>query len=593
MVKDLKDCSFKRILIIGSVVKYRWRLAVALMRLLDRPEFSAIDPARQNLPQHGYAWSQVDLIIVDMSEHKAAIRNWYFDLVMQAALPVIIFMDRSATVDDAADMVRAGGSDYIDITRLSLKRLTRALLIAANMHEVKSGFATKSASTFLPLESGVTASLVSTIKSTNKPTGDDSSVRQSGQVLSGMDNMTDEPTEVLPRLNPSTLDPVVFNVQTDDGSHSRASGRTGFMRTGHSGSIGDEDGRLPETTGSGKHHDHVGVTDEVTADYQESHDSLEASFVTTGLMSILDRANLQQAALPEDRDAKAKSFTLGQYWPFTPQQIERGEAIIDNYRILEFVAIGGMVSVFKVQHKDTGQISAMKLFDRDTSDRLGRKRFIRGYQLIEKVSHRHVVAIQDLVASEESAYAVMEYFPAGDLKKRISKGINRKDIVHYTTVIAAALDTAHQQNILHRDLKPSNVMFRANGDPVLLDFGIAKLMTESRTSLAFSDHVVGTPYYISPEQAVGSPLDGRSDLYALGIMLYEMIEGEHPYSGDSPMDIMRQHVSGPVPRLTSVTDPLDRIIGKLLSKDRDDRYATGREVIRALLELVPESIDDD
>lgn len=592
MVKDLKDCSFKRILIIGSVVKYRRRLAVALMRLLNRPEFSAIDPSRQNLPQHGYAWSQVDLIIVDMSEHKAAIRNWYFDLVMQAALPVMIFMDRSATVDDAADMVRAGGSDYIDIARLSLKRLTRALLIAANMHEVKSGFATKSASAFLPLESGVTASLISAIKSTNKPTGDDSSDRQGGQMLSGMDNMPDEPTEVLPRLNPSTLDPVVFNV-TDDGSHSRTSGRTGFMRTGHSGSIGGEDGRLPETAGSGKHHDHVEYTDEVTADYQENHDSLEAPFVTTGLMSILDRANLQQAALPEDRDAKARSFTLGQHWPFTPQQIERGEAIIDNYRILEFVAIGGMASVFKVQHKDTDQISAMKLFDRDTSDRLGRKRFIRGYQLIEKVSHPHVVAIQDLVASEEGTYAVMEYFPAGDLKTRISKGINRKDLVHYTTVIAGALDTAHQQNILHRDLKPSNVMFRANGDLVLLDFGIAKLMTESRTSLAFSDHVVGTPYYISPEQAVGSPLDGRSDLYALGIMLYEMIEGEHPYKGDSPMDIMRQHVGGPVPRLTSPDDPLDTVIGKLLSKDRDDRYATGREVIQALLELVPDGIDDD
>ena len=130
-------------------------------------------------------------------------------------------------------------------------------------------------------------------------------------------------------------------------------------------------------------------------------------------------------------------------------------------------------------------------------------------------------------------------------------------------------------------------MFRNDGKLALLDFGIAKLMAESQKDLTFAGQVVGTLHYISPEQAVGSPLDGRSDLYALGIIIYEMLEGKRPYNGSSPLEIMRQHVSEDVPNLSSTNDPLNEIVTTLLDKERNNRYASGQELIQALDKAIP------
>jgi serine/threonine-protein kinase PpkA len=187
----------------------------------------------------------------------------------------------------------------------------------------------------------------------------------------------------------------------------------------------------------------------------------------------------------------------------------------------------------------------------------------------------------------------MEYFPGGDLKQQIERGIERTRVVRYAAQIAAALNAAHEHDILHRDLKPSNVLIREDGTLALLDFGIAKLMAEDKSDLTQAGFVVGTSHYISPEQALGKQLDARSDLYALGVMLYEMLEGHRPYTGDSTIEIMQQHVRGPVPQLSARDDPLNPLIGKLMAKEPGERFNSGAEVIQALADAIPELIDHD
>lgn len=602
MIEDLKDCDFHRILFIGSVVKYRRGLAMALLRLLDKPKFSAMDPYQQGLPEQDYEWHEIDLVIVDMSEHKASIRSWYFDLVTQTPLPMVIFIDRAATVDDAGDMVRAGGADYIDLTKLSPKRLTRALLMAANMRQEKPQPVRASADE--PIAEDVSAENDAEVVTDLLPEVQDEA--DAGyEILPDGDGLNDEPTETMPRLDPTTLNPVYTDAEVDNSLKNPAYGPVTLADDVNDSTVtemavqvddSEEDSTSDETAQNDQLYVKTGFTGEMEA-YRppvEDDGMSEASFVTTGLMSILERtdqADGEQEQLPEHQGGQATNFSMGQRWPFTPRQIESGHAKLGNYQVIEFVAVGGTASVFKARQLDSGKMYAMKLFDMDTADKQGQQRFIRGYQLIQKVRHPHVVKIHDLQTTNQSAFAIMEYFPGGDLKQRITRGISRDDAIRFTAAIASSLHAAHEENILHRDLKPSNIMFRQDGELALLDFGIAKLMAESRTNLTFSGQVVGTPHYLSPEQAVGGQLDGRSDLYSLGVMLFEMLEGKRPYLGDSSLDIMRQHVNGPIPDLSDASDPLNGIIGRLLSKERDERYANGFEVIRALANLTEESFD--
>lgn len=625
MIDNLADCGFKRILVIGSVVKYRRGLAVALLRLLDKPSFSAIDPFQHGLPEQDYDWSAYDLVMVDMSENKPAIRSWYFDLVTQIDLPMVIFLDRAATVDDAGDMVRAGGADYIDITQVSGKRLARALLMAANLREERhttpgsSSVVTAKPQDLsppepeLPVEPALTTDMIPAVRPVN--TSSPVMIKDDFPVMPTEENMTDEPTEVLPSIHPVTFEPVVSNDPDDHSLNNVAYGKSELDddriypaadsatadanvaandpvdAVEHPGDVhtvagGTGKGRVPYVE--------TGFTGEMEAYQPEvsTEVSPQASFITTGLMSILEREHVQQQTVLPEHKGNAIEFSMGQRWPFSAQDIEAGRAELNGYQVLEFIAVGGTASVFKVKSKDTQAVFAMKLFDTDTGDRQGQKRFLRGYQLIEAVNHPHVVSIRELAMYHHSAYAVMEYFPHGDLKQRIDQGIDRQTIVHYAAQIASALHGAHNHDILHRDLKPSNIMLRENGELAILDFGIAKLIAEDKSHVTMSGLVVGTPHYVSPEQAVGGQLDGRSDLYALGVILYEMLEGRRPFQGESSIEIMRQHVGEEPPSLSNPEDPLNNVIQRLLSKEPEDRYATGKAVIAALSAAVPGVIDD-
>jgi serine/threonine protein kinase len=178
----------------------------------------------------------------------------------------------------------------------------------------------------------------------------------------------------------------------------------------------------------------------------------------------------------------------------------------------------------------------------------------------------------------------MEYFPHGDLRSAISRGVPPAAALAYTRQIAAALEAIHGASIVHRDLKPDNLMLRKDGSLALADFGIAKHVSLLITETAHGE-VVGTPYYLSPEQALGEAVDHRCDLYSLGVMFYEMLTGGKPYRASTAEELLDLHVNARVPELPSQYRRLQPLIDCLMAKDRAQRYGSARELLADLDEV--------
>jgi serine/threonine protein kinase len=163
----------------------------------------------------------------------------------------------------------------------------------------------------------------------------------------------------------------------------------------------------------------------------------------------------------------------------------------------------------------------------------------------------------------------------------MQQGLTEAEAVRYVTQIAAALKVVHSAGLLHRDLKPPNVMLRDNGEVALIDFGLARALDGSTPSTR-TGVLRGSPYYMSPEQALGEVLDARSDFYSLGIMFYEMLTGKKPFTGGSAMDVLQQHVNAPLPMLPKALAQYEPVLLKLMAKSREDRFASADEILQAL-----------
>ena len=214
----------------------------------------------------------------------------------------------------------------------------------------------------------------------------------------------------------------------------------------------------------------------------------------------------------------------------------------------------------------------------DFSDGIGAfDRFLQEYEMIADLDHPNIVKIYDLGVSDDHAHIAMEYLPGGDLKQKIERGITQQDAVRYTKQIAGALSRLHSLGILHRDLKPGNIMLRENGDIALIDFGLAKRMRLEQ-EITGSGEIFGTPYYMSPEQGHANDVDERSDVYSLGIILYEMLTGEKPFTGDNAMGIIFKHSEAPVPVLPHRLGQYQALINLLLAKKPQDRLQSAAEV---------------
>ncbi|MEO8669940.1 MAG: protein kinase [Tahibacter sp.] len=264
---------------------------------------------------------------------------------------------------------------------------------------------------------------------------------------------------------------------------------------------------------------------------------------------------------------------------------------IPGYEFLHQLGSGGMSTVWLAVQESLQRKIAIKVMKRAheaSSDdvRQFEKRFLLEGRTMAKLPHRNIVAVYDIVSTDEVSYIAMEYLEGGTLSERMHDGLALADAISVVVQIGGALDYAHNQGIIHRDLKPANIMFRDAATPVLTDFGIARQQDAQATRLTQTGMLVGTPNYMSPEQISGGELDGRSDLYSLGIMFYELLNGNTPFNGDTPIAVMMAHLTQPVPPLEGEFGHFQPILDRMLAKNRDDRYANLREFVTSLKERV-------
>jgi serine/threonine-protein kinase len=218
-----------------------------------------------------------------------------------------------------------------------------------------------------------------------------------------------------------------------------------------------------------------------------------------------------------------------------------------------------------------------------------KKRFFREAEAAGKLSHPNIVTIYDVGEDYDLAYMAMELLDGADLAQYCQKEniLPIHDVMKIISSVANALDYAHSNGVVHRDIKPANIMILKNGEVKVTDFGIARVMTSSKTQTGV---VLGTPSYMSPEQIAGQKVDGRSDLFSLGVVFYELLTGERPFQGDSIATLMFNiTASSPAPikdLAPNIPQPCINIIEKLLIKDRELRYQQGKELVRELAECM-------
>jgi CheY-like chemotaxis protein len=231
-----------------------------------------------------------------------------------------------------------------------------------------------------------------------------------------------------------------------------------------------------------------------------------------------------------------------------------------------------------------GHNVALKVCKTLRDEAAGRQFLEREYTAVMAVRSPLVVEIYDYGVHAGFEYLAMEYLPRGDLKARIQRGVSEREALYFVAQIAAALQVVHEAGLVHRDLKPPNVMLRENDAVALIDFGLARSL-DGNTVSTQTGVLLGSPYYMSPEQALGEPLDARSDFYSLGVICYEMLTGSKPYTGATAMEVLQQHVSAPLPVLAAGLARYQPLLTGLLAKSRAERLGSAEEIIAAATAL--------
>jgi serine/threonine protein kinase len=258
------------------------------------------------------------------------------------------------------------------------------------------------------------------------------------------------------------------------------------------------------------------------------------------------------------------------------------EALVPGYEVLNPIGQGGQAKVYLAERQHDGLRVALKVLDRRLrQDAVFLERFVREYKLIASLENEHVARIYDQGFSSDYPYIAMEYLPAGTVATRIHEGISSRVALRITSQIARALDAIHTRGIVHRDLKPANILFRSDGRPVIVDFGLAKDLGFNST-LTLAGQLLATPRYMSPEQCLGHPVDARSDLYSLGAVFYEMLTGQKLFAHESQANLMSMHLNAPIPRLPERLSGYQPILDRLLAKRPEERFQTARELFNLI-----------
>jgi hypothetical protein len=268
------------------------------------------------------------------------------------------------------------------------------------------------------------------------------------------------------------------------------------------------------------------------------------------------------------------------------------------YTVVEPLGEGGMAAVYKAYQPAMDRFVALKILPRQYADDPDFvARFSQEARVIAKLEHQNILPVFDFGEAEGYAYIGMRFVETGTLADYLQgEPLSLEQVCRIITQVGGALDYAHARGVVHRDLKPSNVLIDHSGNCLLTDFGLAK-MVEGSAQLTATGCVLGTPAYMSPEQGLGKPAEARSDIYALGVVLYEMTTGRLPYHAETPVAIILKHIQGPLPpprtRNPGLPESVERVILKSLAKEPADRYSTAGEMVHALRAAIPSATSVD
>jgi serine/threonine protein kinase/CheY-like chemotaxis protein len=333
------------------------------------------------------------------------------------------------------------------------------------------------------------------------------------------------------------------------------------------------------------------------AEDDESPDAIEAR--ASGAFEVLGKAKIKHTKLNDaikraaDEQAKAQSR-----WRMSPEAKlaqDFAGARLKAYRRIDHIARGSVSDLFLAESADLGDVVVLKVTPavrKETGVDQSMERFLQEFEILRGVQHPNIVRIYDLGVTDDHLYLAMEHFARGDLRKRMSEGLTARQSLTYARDLAYALEAIHEVGVFHRDLKPGNVMLRDDGSIALIDFGLSKHVA-LKMEVTDKGLIFGTPHYMSPEQGHGKPIDGRSDVYALGVMLYEMLTGKKPFDAENHMTILVHHAKAPIPKLPERLASVQFIIDKLMAKEPADRPADSTAAARligdALASLPPPS----
>jgi len=261
---------------------------------------------------------------------------------------------------------------------------------------------------------------------------------------------------------------------------------------------------------------------------------------------------------------------------------------IPGYRLHRKIGQGGMAVVYLATQESFDRKVALKIIaNKAFGGKELAERFKREAKIVASLSHPHIVPVYDVGSIGNYQYLAMDYLQGGELKTWIKAGLEPAESVQIIMQIAQALHFAHNKGYVHRDIKPGNIMFREDNSAVLTDFGIAKPLDTQATDMTQIGLVVGTPAYMSPEQAQAKPIDGRADLYSLGVIFYLMLTKELPYQSEDALALVLKHINDPVPQLPKQFSQYQNIIDGLLAKSPEERFESGLALCKALSAIDP------
>lgn len=269
---------------------------------------------------------------------------------------------------------------------------------------------------------------------------------------------------------------------------------------------------------------------------------------------------------------------------------------VGRYHIVDQLGEGGMAVVYKAYDTRLECTVAIKFIRTERlipemAD-LALQRFKREVRMLAHLNHANIVRVSDYGEFEDRPYLVMPYYAGGTLKQKLGQPLAWEEAAHTLLPVSKALEYAHKQGIIHRDVKPSNILITDSGEPMLTDFGVAKILDQQQDQLELTgtNMTVGSPEYMAPEQVTSKTVDHRADIYALGIVFYEMVAGRKPFIADTPMAVLLKHASEPLPRprefVHNLPEEVENVLFKSLAKDPGGRYSSMQELTQAFEQLL-------